>query len=159
MVTSDILGLTLPAPMEETVRSLLGLINRRTMRQGTAVDADVQFLKDGSPTILEAGSIVKLGLVIDAIPAADEGYSIVVQKSTDGGATYSAIAAAIVVDDTAVAGIITEYKGTELYSLLTFTDLEVESGDILRAAIDYTEGEAAAPASGVTMFVDIAPHK
>ena len=159
MITSKVFDLTLPAPLEETIKDLLGLINRRTMRQTTAVDANVTFLKDGSATVLEAGSIRKVGLVIDVAPAAGESYSIVLQKSEDGGATYAAICPAIVIDSTNLPGVVEEVKGPELASILGITDSEVASGDFLRAAIDYTAGAGAAPASGLTIFIDIAPHK
>lgn len=159
MVTSDIFSLTLPAPMEETIKSLLGLINRRTMRQGAAADANVEFLKDGSPTVVEAGAIHRLIITPDVACAAGESYSLVIERSRDGGATYSAIATAIVIDDEVPAGEPFEVKGEELYSFAGFTDLEILSGDLLRVAINYTAGGTPTPASGLNVYLDIAPRK
>lgn len=159
MITSNVRDLCLPAPMEKTIKSLLGLINRRTMFQSVAADGNVYFVKDGSPVVMEEGRIEKLMIGMIGIPVAGESYSVVIEKSVDGGATYTAIGSALGVDSNSVAGEIIYAEGADITSRMGITDLEVPSGAILRAAIDYTAGGAPAPASGLTICLDIVPIK
>ena len=85
MNTIKVLDLTMPAPMEETIKDLLGSINRFSMRQTTAADsAGILFFRDTSPVVVDAGRIRRLTICLDVGCGNGEDYSIELEKSTDG---------------------------------------------------------------------------
>lgn len=153
----SVLELALPAPMQESIQNLLGLVNRRVMFQQTAASANVLFTQEGSPTVIEAGFIRRLGFVLGDIPASGESYSIDIKKSSNNGGSWATVLSGPIVINS--ANVVSGVLQTDMQPFSTFgiTKPSLATGDMIRAEITYTAGGGPAPAATLTMFMDICP--
>jgi hypothetical protein len=139
---------------KEVGSKLMGMVNRLTVHQATATDANLALCdKNAVPVCLEAGKIRDLWVLFaGAALAAAETMSVDIHKSTDNGATYATILSAPKVFNN-TTGVV----GTRLSLMSLLANASVGLSDRLRVVLDYTAGGAPTPVTSTVVVCDITP--
>ena len=147
-----------PAPSEGFAQKIVGLLFIIAAAQGAAGTANVVFADAlGGQYIRQVGTIRQLYLTTGVVPGAGESLTVDVQRSTDGGTTWSSglLSSVYTINLTNVtAGLVR--KKIDILSLLPAGSRSVAEGDMLRVVLTYVAGGTPAPIANTTVYAEIA---